>query len=113
MLYSSFNLEYDSSTTQTISFIGNITDQTAIKTITVTINESPYCTIYPLPGVHTYNVGDIIPISCVPNENYSFLNYLINGVLISDQVTYIKADKNYNITAITISDNINNLINNE
>ncbi|MCD6240864.1 PKD domain-containing protein, partial [Candidatus Bathyarchaeota archaeon] len=67
---------------------------------TLTIVTTTGGTTDPPPGSYTYDEGTIVSVTAIPEENYKFDHWELNGTFYSDQLTVeVTMDNNYELKA--------------
>jgi len=67
---------------------------------TLTIITTTGGTTDPPPGSYTYDEGTIVSVTAIPEENYKFDHWELNGTFYSDQLTVeVTMDNNYELKA--------------
>ena len=67
---------YDYTTSSSI----RLTSVTITYPYTLTINSSSGGTTYPLPGTYSHDEGTVVSVHAIPNQNYYFDHWLLDGI---------------------------------
>ncbi len=68
--------------------------------LTMAVSPTNAGAVTPTPGAHTYNSGDLVPVTATTGSGYSFVNWTANGSLFdTDAMTAINVNQNITLTA--------------
>jgi len=72
----------------------------ALPRCTLTITSSPGGTTNPTPGIHNYTMGSLANVAAIPNPNYLFDHWLLDGKERTENPITVQMDANYTLHAV-------------